>query len=504
VSTPPPGPAQPRRRARVVSRAQPVIPSGRRPRHFKGQLADEHVIWILHRHPIYLLTPGWPVLIGIIALAAAHWWASFSPIPTLVAAAFALVMLGRWLAVDLPDWYARKYILTDRRAIATENFYMPQRREAVLTTVVQVDVDRPSPWLMLLNIGDVHVRVVGSSVDMTGVHRPRAVADSVLLTQQAARRATPKNTPDDEEHPNRLNRLADRLNEIAEEEGATPPPSFTPAPFGGFLARKIQINFMPGESVIDVIYRHWFVLIKRLLLPVGVGAGLVAIGLLVSFIGFPFTGAIGGPLVIVGAAIGLIWSLLVYLNYIDDVFVLTTHRLIDIDRVVFLLSEYSNDAPYNRVQNIHVDMGFIGGILGFGTIVVETAGRQHPLDMVGVPNPMQLMDRIFAMISAAKEREQRAESQRQRRDQLRMIAQAFGELLVSVPDVRGQTLLQAISSAQSAGLRLVVAEERTVHQGPLGVVLDQVPFPGSTALPDGELRIVLSTQAAQPSRTRAP
>jgi membrane protein YdbS with pleckstrin-like domain len=505
VGTAQPGQPHPRRNGRVVSRTSPAVRRSRRALHFKGQLPDEQVIWIRHQHPLFLLTPAWPVLIGIVALAAAYQWVGALPLVMVLAGAFTLVMLGRWFVVDLPGWYARKYILTDRRAIMMEHFYTPDRREAVLTNVLQITVDRPSPWLVALNIGDVHVGVVGASVDMTGVHRPRRLADSILLTQQEARRArAAQATSKAAQSPDLLSKLEERLDTIQEptEPDDIPPP--TPPPFRGFLARNIPINLMPDEAVIDVIYRHWFVLIKRLVLPVGVGMVIVSSGLLTSFLGLLIPVNIGSPLVIIGAIIGLGWSLFVYLNYIDDVFVLTTHRLIDIDRVVFLLSEYSNDAPYNRVQDIHVEVGFIGKILGFGTIVVETAGREHSLDMVGIPHPSLLMDRIFALIGKAKEREQRTESQRQRREQLKLLASAFGALIVTVPDVRGQTVLQAIARAQAANLRLVVERERPVAQGPLGVVLEQMPLPESAALPDSELRIVVSAHAGQPTRARTP
>jgi hypothetical protein len=190
--------------------------------------------------------------------------------------------------------------------------------------------------------------------------------------------------------------------------------------------------------------------------------------------------------------LGLGWAVLIYLNFVDDIFVLTTNRVIDIDRLVFVLTEYSNDAPFSRVQDIHVEVGLLGNILGYGTIVVETSGRKYPVKMTDVPHALRLMDRIFALINELKERESAVALNKQKKENYKWLSTVLGEMLVSVPDVRGMPVLSAISQARAAGLKLVVDVERPAPGSPPGTVLAQRPSPGTTELTENELRVTLS------------
>src|SRR5262249_51147222 len=155
-------------------------------------------------------------------------------------------------------------------------------------------------------------------------------------------------------------------------------------------------------------------------------------------------------------------------------FVLTTHRVIDVDRLLFILSEYSNDAPYARIQNVRVERNIIGRALGFGAIVVETSGRRFPLNMYDIPHAFAVMDRIFYLLNQTKERDNVNMVNRQKQENHRWIATVLDELLVEVPDVRGLMYLDALARARQVGLKLVVDTERLARGRAPGVVLDQV------------------------------
>ncbi|MGH2514891.1 MAG: hypothetical protein ACRDHP_04480, partial [Ktedonobacterales bacterium] len=197
MATPPPPPNNPPppprhflgRRARIVPRGTPTFRSARRNLHFKGQMPNERVIWIRRKHWIFLLTPAWPALLSLLALVLITAFlgtaAGAGPILTILALALFLVMTIRWVVKDLGDWVFHYYILTNQRAISSKGFFRPDRREAVLKSVVQVIVQRPNPLLMAMGIGDVIVRVIGASVDMPGVSHPRAIADSILAIQES-------------------------------------------------------------------------------------------------------------------------------------------------------------------------------------------------------------------------------------------------------------------------------------------------------------------------------
>jgi hypothetical protein len=483
-----------RRRHRVVPRTQrPVLRRGFG--RFKGQLPGERVIWIRRRHPIFLLTPAWPVLLSLVAAGVISVFLGSAPglpqLMRLLALGAALVFLVRWAIVDLGSWLFQYYILTDQRAIASTGFFRPQRRVAVLKSVVQVMVQRPTAMHIALDIGDVYVRVIGSSVDFVGVWRPRVLADSILWTQDSpggggggggAPRAQTVKTE----------RLQKALDALAEPMPMPPAPEPGPPPFFGILQRKVPVKLMEGESIVEVIYRHWFVLVLRLLPPLGVILLGGAVSLMLRNVPNARAGNLPMLVLAVACVVGLGWAILVYLNYIDDIFVLTTHRVIDIDRLVFILSDYSDDAPLARVQDIHVEHNLIGNILGYGTIVVSTSGRRYPLTMTDIPHALRVMNRVFEQINKLKDRENVVAINKQKRENYRWMATVLNELLVSVPDVRGLPLLEAVARTQAAGLKLVIAREQPARGVAPGTVLEQEPGPGSTELPENEVRVALS------------
>ncbi len=491
---PPPG--QPRgNNSRVVSRRGPALRPSRRTLHFKGQMPNERVIWIQRKHWLFLLLPAWPALLSFIALIVVVGFvgtnSTAGPFLTILALALFLVMTIRWAVIDLTGWVFHFFILTNQRVIASKGFFQPDRREAVLKSVVQVVVQRPNPVLIWLNIGDIAVRVIGAQVDMPGVWRPRVLGDSILAVQEhpedpdAERPAGPAPTV-------RSQKLQAALDKLAEPVPMPDAPHPHRAPFFGLLQRKVPIRLFEGEQVVDVIYRHWFILVTRLIPALVIFLVGAVGGTLLRHFGGSGAGDSPTYFLLAGVIIGLGWAVLIYLNFVDDIFVLTTHRVIDIDRLIFILTEYSNDAPFSRVQDIHVEMGLLGNILGFGTIVVETSGRKYPVKMTDIPHALRVMDHIFALINDLKDREGAIAQNKQKKENYKWIATVLGEVLLPVPDVRGLPVLDAIARAHDVGLKLIVEVERPARGSPPGTVLEQRPSPGTTDLPENELRVTLS------------
>ncbi|MGZ3667024.1 MAG: PASTA domain-containing protein, partial [Ktedonobacterales bacterium] len=291
----------------------------------------------------------------------------------------------------------------------------------------------------------------------------------------------------------RSKKLQDDLDELAKPAPmpATPPPRGLTS-FNAFLHRKIPIKFIEGESVVQVVYRHWFILLRNELPAIIILIAGIALSVLLrnSNPQSNLPGLLAGLAVLISLVVGA----LIYMNWADDVFILTTHRVIDIDRLFFLLAEYSNDAPYARVQHVHVERNWLGMLLGFGSIVVETSGRRYPLNMTDVPHAFSVMDNIFSQINLLRERDSVIAINKQKKENHLWMATILGDLVTEVPDVRGLTVIEAAGRARAAGLKLVVDVERAAPGVAAGVVLEQSPTAGTSALNEGELRVVLSRQ----------
>lgn len=506
-----PAPRQRGAQRRIVRRQINVAPVRG---HFRGQLPGEQLIWFQRRHWLFLFVPAWPVVLSLIVFAFVNRLLGATPgLAQFLQLIFALLIVAlmiRWILNDLSNWLFQYYILTDQRVITSRGYFRPTREEVVLKNVAQVMVDRTNPLVMALGIGTVVVRPIGTPLRLDNVARPRAVADSILavqeglsvLSRQPMQVAASAQSTSQHQGPGQQ-QLQATLDAIAQpiQPPVPPPPVRGRIPFGGMFQRKIPIKLMEKESVLEIVYRHWFVLLRRELVSAILLVASVEVGVSLRTFGGPPQERLALILAVSGVAISLIWAVLVYLNYADDIFVLTTHRVIDIDRVIFILTEYSTDAPYSRVQDIHVEQSFIGNLLRFGTIVVETSGRKYPVKMSDVPHALALMDRVFKYINDAKERENITATNRQKSQSSQWLSQLLDTLMVEAPDVRGLPLLDATAQTRTAGLKLVVAVERPAPGTAPGIVLDQIPTAGTTTLPGGELRVALSGQSANTSVT---
>lgn len=466
-------------------------------RRFDGQLAGERVIWIKRRSWLLLATTAWPMLVGIILVILLGMVGDTVVGAQMLQAIGVLLLLGYiiwWAAAIWWPWRFEHYILTDQRVVKMTGWYPNRQCEEIgQKSIAQVRVEYPNPLAALFQIGDVEVRPIGSPILLAGVSRPRDIADAILGMVEAHEKSAREKPPPQVANP----RLQARLDQLAQPQPLPVPPPLRRRPsLAGFVQRKIPIRLIEDEVLLDLIYRHWFILLRNELPAIGLIAAGIVVGIMLGPI------ELGASLSLLalasGVLSGLIVGFLIYLNWADDVFILTTHRMIDIDRLFFILAEYSNDAPYTRVQNVQVEQSVLGYVLGYGSIVVETSGRKHPIKMRDIPHAFAVMDRIFEQIHLIRERESVTAINKQKKENHHWLATMLNDLLVSVPDLRGLSLLEAIATAQQAGLRLVVEAERPVLNVPASQVLDQTPLAGSSTLTNSEVRVSVSGQGVPP------
>jgi uncharacterized membrane protein YdbT with pleckstrin-like domain len=462
---------------------------------FPNQQPGENLIFKRRKHLIVLVLGGLPALlaglglVGLLVLRVHSSSARFDAlllILGLIVAVVFVVFTVKWLAVDLIGWLFNIYILTDRRLVDASGFITPRRQEAPLDRIQQVQVNRANVFEYLFDFGDVVIVTAGSQGNLTfdAVAHPQAVSDLIRETElRFMSGGKPAGAVVEPRHP----AVKKVLDDLAKPVVVSAPPPSRPA--GRPLRHRAEIRFLEGEQIIEYVRRHWFILVRREFFPaLIISVSLGASGALAALF---HTEVWLVPLV--GVLVGGVFGLLVYLNYIDDVFILTTHRLIDIDRFLFIFFEGRKQTDYSRVQDVRVSVNtIIGRILDYGDITSETAGRLPNIQMTEIPHPFAIQDKILSMISTVKERDAVAAANRQRLEYRRLIASTMNALLVEVPDVRQLFMLDAAERLRQAGLKLVVESERRALGVPPGVVMSQIPSAGSTALSDSEVQVVLS------------
>lgn len=158
------------------------------------------------------------------------------------------------------------------------------------------------------------------------------------------------------------------------------------------------------ELVIFSERRHWIYLLRRTTLPI-----------FLLFILFPLVSVLlglGGPIATVFAVlVGILllaivgWIVWEYLNWRDDVFVLTTERIIHYERT-WPVRESMEEAPLGNLEDINVvRSSFLANTLGFGDIILQTAGETVEIDLTGVRQPMRLRELIFREIERNQARD---------------------------------------------------------------------------------------------------
>ena len=90
----------------------------------------------------------------------------------------------------------------------------------------------------------------------------------------------------------------------------------------------------------------------------------------------------------------------IFIRYFLTLWIITTTRIVDIHQHGFF-SRHVSSFLLNRVQDVTTDVeGFIPTLFRFGTLDVETAGRDEKFEMYGITHPVELRDLIMREVAA--------------------------------------------------------------------------------------------------------
>ena len=98
------------------------------------------------------------------------------------------------------------------------------------------------------------------------------------------------------------------------------------------------------------------------------------------------------------------WAALEYVDWRNEQYVLTSNSIIDVARVPIFYSQRT-EVPLARVQDVTASQTFLGGLFGYGKVVVQTAGRAQAVVFEDIPFPYRIQQTIFQHIDRLNERE---------------------------------------------------------------------------------------------------
>ncbi|MER3458603.1 MAG: hypothetical protein C4309_08230 [Chloroflexota bacterium] len=135
----------------------------------------------------------------------------------------------------------------------------------------------------------------------------------------------------------------------------------------------------------------------------------------------------------VTAALLIGWILWKLEDWRNDVYQVTSQRVVDLKRRPFWLGEDRREAPLETVQNItyHIP-GILARLLNTGTVIVQTAARTGDLQFDWVYDPAGVQQEIFRRMERFHQR-RREEEARQRQAELSDWFSVYHELQAPPP-----------------------------------------------------------------------
>lgn len=488
--------------------------------HFAGQEPNEEVRVIVRKHWWFLVKPALPLLASIVGiflvLVAAASFPQYGIIWAYLEIGMILLAIGAgvWFVwKDLVVWWVETYIVTDKRIINSRGLLQPTRQETPIEKVTQVGVDVKTPLAAILDFGTVHVYLTGGDLVMKEVPHPREIKDAIQgvtdVVKANKKKEEPIPVPQDPELASVLKKLAEGkpVPKLADADENYPPPRDPDRvrgprrTFGGVLHIPSRIHYMSGEYTVRYIQRSQYVLLKNLLVPAFLIILILPIAIVPPSIGYiPTTLQTYWWLIMGLLFLALLLALfLVYIDWLDDIYVLTNRRIIDIERKFFFTVESRIAAEYKNVRDIKVKVpNVLERFLDVGDVFVETPGNSPDIIFKTVDHPFLIQDEIYA-IKNHKDKEDKIKKEN---DERILLQTWFGNVVSTLdsttkihpaPDLRDMDLLEAMACAQEVGMDVEVSGNAipSTIVAP-GHVVQQNPPHGTIMKIGSKIEIVLS------------
>jgi Bacterial PH domain/PASTA domain len=481
--------------------------------HFSGQRPDETVVLVVRRHWWFLVITAWPFILSLLALIGILFLYMFLPnsIPGIsqvwlvlvFVAIIACIITGlRFLYRDFILWRVETYIITNKRIINSRGLVQPTRQETPLEKVTQIGIDLDTLWGMLLRYGTVHVYYLGGDLIMKQMPNPKEVKDAIQgITDEIKAKKAPEEKPPVPTDPE----LAELLGKLAKGKEVKKLPDADAGlvnrrpdrlrgplrTFGGILRISCDVKYSSGESTVRYIQRSRYVLYRNLALPVLGLFLLIPVNIFFHF----YWGISATIAVLLLLTIGYI-----YTNYVDDVFILTNKRIIDIDRNFVFFYEAHLETEYKQIRDIKVAVpNLIQRLLDIGTVRIETPGNPDTdILMSHVDHPFVIQDGIYVIKSHKEDAEKIEKANKEKEELYKWFSTVVTKMETKVqtkgvPDLQRLDFWTAAERARMLGLRVVLmGEDPSYPNLEPGLVVDQNPPPGTLMQDGGEIHVLLS------------
>lgn len=377
----------------------------------------EPVLLITRRHSFFLIARM--VSLGVLALAAFSLllYLSFTsktmPVFLLFAAILALGVGLFFCAWSGVEWLNDYFIITRERVISQRQMigFFEGRQESPLSAILSTGMDS-TIWGRTIGFGTIVVRSYTGDLRMDKLPHPELIYG---LLESRRQRNTVENRREVQA------RISEALNQRLHPEKTPVKPSnsrvheehsqgiYDSNSIGDLIARFFVLR---DEFNGNIVYRtHWFILVKRTFLPALI---LVAV---VGFVLARFTGTFNlvsesfvYSTALLASLLGWGWWIYRYIDWHNDVYIITSDQLVDMNRKP-LGHEEKRSAPLKNIQTVEYKRnGLIGLLLNYGTVRIQIGNEELTFDNVYKPSSVQR--EVYAKFAAYNEKLKRNEQER--------------------------------------------------------------------------------------------
>jgi uncharacterized membrane protein YdbT with pleckstrin-like domain len=311
------------------------------------------------------------------------------------------VYILKWLAADFAAWYAGTYTITNRRIIEQQGVWLVERREASLRAVQEADYTISGAEARFFNYGDLKLQTGtrGKGLVFQQVPRPRQLQTLISAQARAAREEWGAQADAESSIHAALQRVFRGSDSLADA-----PTTLVPVVTRLAKRARRRLSLLPNEGIIYSSHKHPLLLARALAPPLLLLAAVLAVLILAR----PQL-----PLVLPGGALFVLlaWSAWAFIDWRDDLYVLTSERLIQIRRSP-LVFELRKVVQLRAIQDVVLRLSLPAGqLFSIGSLTIELGGAE-PLQLTAVPRPERLQRLIFETIDATLARDRLREQER--------------------------------------------------------------------------------------------
>ena len=406
---------------------RPDVEKKRRAPRFKWQDPEEVIVTRLHKHDVLLIRNiALPCFVLLADVVGCGYWYMQSGSPLALIAGVLLGLLPAVFTLYLTvDHYNDDYIVTNKRVVHEERipFVSEMRTEAPLRSVQNIQQIQEGLLTQVYDFGDLIIETAGERglVIFRQVPDPTQVQeiifeqiDRVRARARAEERAAIRETL---RHHFGIPPVETPTATSESEETCPSPgfkltiPSWVVKPLRIFRYFFPPLRYDEGDTV--TWRKHWLPLLKPIAPPTLLIVFATGITTYLIFLHF----ADWGPILIaygVVMSFVFVWWLWIFDDWQNDVYQVTTTRIVDIERLPLYLREQRREASLGMIQNISLEIpGVLGNLLNYGSVTIETAGAgAFTFDYVKDPRGVQA--EIFRRVEAFQAQRRQEEADRRR------------------------------------------------------------------------------------------